>query len=119
MSSKLLLKSYVHKCLALYSIYMPLSGPTVQKKCFVDDFNGILEFVTSWELLKNGETHPALGGMYHGFLKLKRKKELHLWPNLQITRQKNNFISLFIDLGETLLLCHEQLWTASFSITCC
>lgn len=75
MSSKLLLKSYVHKCLALYSIYMPLSGPTVQKKCFVDDFNGILEFVTSWELLKNGDDSSCTWGHVPWIHKIKKNKK--------------------------------------------
>ena len=47
-------------------LYIPaISHYQVQqckKRCFVDDFNGVLEFVTSWKRLKNGDDSSCTQG---------------------------------------------------------
>lgn len=48
---------------------LPVLGSTIAKSSFENIFNGSLEFVTSWKIIKMLMTHPALGGEYSFFVK--------------------------------------------------
>lgn len=108
-------KNYTNNFILFFSPIHQHRANQWQISCFKCTFNGILQFVTSWKIMKILMIHPAVRCIFifrptlfiqwchHGCVKRRTLPEdcFARYRTSGITVQKHNFITFFSDLSET------------------